>query len=388
MRAVFVNEALGGHTTVHLNLRQALTELRDVDPLFYDVPAPGIGRKLAAAPIPGLARFDADLQPLRYQLAQSLVVRRAMPALLKGADVLHVYTHNTALLSTDLLRQVPSVVSLDGTNAQNAFRLPYRRPTRFTSVALRAVMPLERRVYEAATLVVTHSAWAAASVRAYGVDADRIRVIPFGVMVPDVLPPVRPADRPRLVFVGRSLARKGGSWLLELHQTQLRGRCDLDLVTMDDVPALPGVRPVRGIRPGDGRLLEVLRAARVFVFPSEMDLSPNAVLEAMAAGLPVVALDVGAVGEMVDHGVTGFLVRPGDGRALVAAIVALLDDPDLAARMGRAGRERARSRFDARLTTRALVAVLGEARQRHRVDVETDSSAGRPNGAQHWEEIR
>ena len=59
MRALFVNENLGGHATVHLNLRRALRARPDVDARFYDVPAPGLVRKLAAAPVPGLAGLDA-----------------------------------------------------------------------------------------------------------------------------------------------------------------------------------------------------------------------------------------------------------------------------------------------------------------------------------------
>jgi glycosyltransferase involved in cell wall biosynthesis len=96
-----------------------------------------------------------------------------------------------------------------------------------------------------------------------------------------------------------------------------------------------------------------------------MDLSPNAVLEAMAIGVPVVALRVGAVAEFVDHGVTGLLVDPGDDRAFVGAIESILRDPARAARMGAAARARVIERFDAKVTTAALIDVLHEARRRH-----------------------
>jgi alpha-maltose-1-phosphate synthase len=375
IRALFVNENLGGHATVHLNLRRALEQRCDVEASFYDLPAPGLPRKLMAVPIPGLAGLDLDLQPLRFQLTQSAVARRSLPRLSARADVIHVYTHNVALLSTRLLRQWPTVVSLDGTNTQNAYRLPYRSPTRWTPLALKAVTPLERRVYESATLVVTHSRWAADSVATYGVDPTRIRIIPFGVTVTEgsslrQLWTGRTTGRqghPRIVFVGRSLERKGGHRLLRLYGEHLAGLAELDLVTLDNIEAPPGVRVINDVCPGDERLPDVLAASTVFAFPSEMDLSPNAVLEAMAAGVPVVALDVGAVSEMVEHGVTGLLVDPADDRALVEAITALLVDPALAARMGAAARERVLERFDARVTTAALVDVLVEARHLHAV---------------------
>jgi len=365
MRILFVNENIGGHATVHHNLRRALTTRPDVDPTFYDLPAPGHARRMAAASVPGLARLDLDLQPLRYQLAQSAVVHRAISKLVTAADVVHVYTQNAALLSAGILRRRPVVVALDGTNAQNAYRLPYRAPTRWTPRALRAVVPFERRVYGVATMVVTHSEWAAESVACYGVDRDRIRIIPFGVTVPEHPPETRPPGRPTIAFVGRSLARKGGHRLLRLYREHLSSVADLDLVTLDSVAPSPGVRVINDMRPGDDRLMTVLAGATLFAFPSEIDMSPNAVLEAMAVGVPVVALRVGAVAEIVDHGVTGLLVDPGDDRALLCAIESILRDPARAARMGAAARARVMEKFDAKVTTAALIDVLREARCRH-----------------------
>jgi glycosyltransferase involved in cell wall biosynthesis len=317
---------------------------------------------------------------LRSQLAQSALAHRVVSRLATSADVVHVYTHNVALLSTRVLRRRPVVVALDGTNAQNAYRLPYRAPTRWTPLTLRAVVPFERRVYDVATLVVTHSEWAAQSVASYGVDGDRIRVIPFGVSVPERPPDIRPSARPVIVFVGRSLARKGGHRLLRLYHQHLSSVADLDLVTPDGVAPSPGVRVINDIRPGEDRLRAILAAATVFAFPSDIDMSPNVLLEAMAMGVPVVALRVGGVGELVDHGVTGLLVDPGDDRALVGAIEAILCDPARAARMGAAARARVIERFDAKVTTAALIDVLHEARRRHAVS--NVSPSARPDAFQ------
>ena len=66
---------------------------------------------------------------------------------------------------------------------------------------------------------------------------------------------------------------------------------------------------------------------------------PNAVIEAMAAGLPVVASDVGGIPELITPEATGLLVPPGDPGALAAAVVRLMDAPNRAAVMGRAARE-------------------------------------------------
>ena len=88
------------------------------------------------------------------------------------------------------------MVSTDATWLQGAYHLPHRRPTRFTSSAVRVAQLFERRVYAAATLLVAQSEWVADSLRrAYGIADERIRVVPFGLTLgPRAGPP--PAGRP------------------------------------------------------------------------------------------------------------------------------------------------------------------------------------------------
>jgi glycosyltransferase involved in cell wall biosynthesis len=83
----------------------------------------------------------------------------------------------------------------------------------------------------------------------------------------------------------------------------------------------------------------------VFALPSRFEASPLSVLEAMLASLPVVASDVGSVGEAVENGRTGILVAPEDPEALGRALRGLLDDPDRAQALGHRGREQALERF-------------------------------------------
>jgi glycosyltransferase involved in cell wall biosynthesis len=90
---------------------------------------------------------------------------------------------------------------------------------------------------------------------------------------------------------------------------------------------------------------DLLARCDVFALSSRSEGGPISVLEAMAAGLPVVASDVGGVGEIVVDQQTGLLVPPGDPDALAAALERLLADPALRHRLGAAGRERAAQRF-------------------------------------------
>ena len=97
--------------------------------------------------------------------------------------------------------------------------------------------------------------------------------------------------------------------------------------------------------------------ADLFCLPSLQEGFGIVFLEAMAAGLPVVAGDAAAVPEVVDDGTTGLLVDPRDPAAVAGALLRLLDDADLRRSMGRAGRERVRAYGWLRVARRFLDAV-------------------------------
>jgi glycosyltransferase involved in cell wall biosynthesis len=120
-------------------------------------------------------------------------------------------------------------------------------------------------------------------------------------------------------------------------------------VTKERVAPARNVTVVNDLEPGDPRLWSILRSATVFVCPSEIDQAPNVVLEAAAAGLPVVALGVGE---------TGLLVAPGDQRGLAAAITTMLDDPQRARAIREAGRAHVEAHFDMAHSIDRLVDVL------------------------------
>ncbi|MBC7327224.1 glycosyltransferase [bacterium] len=86
---------------------------------------------------------------------------------------------------------------------------------------------------------------------------------------------------------------------------------------------------------------ELMRDCDIFVLSSDVEGCPEVVLEAMASGKPVVATRVGGVPELVEYGITGFLVPPQDSDALAESMLRLIKDSELREEMGRRGREKA-----------------------------------------------
>lgn len=111
-------------------------------------------------------------------------------------------------------------------------------------------------------------------------------------------------------------------------------------------------------------LADWYRRATIFVMPSYYESFCISCVEAMAFGIPVVATTAGGLPEIVEDGVTGILVPPGDPQALAEAILRLLGDPDLRRRMGEASRERVNAKFSTEHVADQTIAVYAECLQR------------------------
>lgn len=107
-------------------------------------------------------------------------------------------------------------------------------------------------------------------------------------------------------------------------------------------------------------LAELLSSWEVYIQSSVMEPFGLATVEAMAAGLPVVATEVGGLPEIVENGRTGWLVPARDAQALAARIRELLQDPEQRRAMGEAGRESARNHFSVESMTTQIVEVYEE----------------------------
>lgn len=191
--------------------------------------------------------------------------------------------------------------------------------------------------------------------------AGRTVVIPNGIEAA-AEPSVRDGETaPLIVSVGRLKAPKDFVTLVRALARLDRG--SFRAVVVGDGPDRPLLeRELRRLGLTDAVTLagerrdvpELLGRSDVFVLSSSSEAMPMSVLEAMAAGLPVVASDVGGVPELV-RADTGVLFRAGDPDALAAALERLIADPSLRRGLGATGRIRARERFGVEAFRRAYV---------------------------------
>ena len=183
-------------------------------------------------------------------------------------------------------------------------------------------------------------------------------VIYDGVPLADPVAPIQ--GRPRVLFIGRLNRWKGHEIFMEVAARVHRQIPDSEFVVVGGpVPEDPGgaeaEQLAKAIDPGGEWLVlrgelddprDELTAAWVVVVPSTRpDPFPNVVLEAMAAGRPVVGSRSGGIPEMIADGETGVLVTPGDVTGFASSVSELLRDREMVVRMGSAGRDRVTALF-------------------------------------------
>lgn len=184
----------------------------------------------------------------------------------------------------------------------------------------------------------------------FAVAPARIAVIPNAVDAAWFHPePAAQDPQPTVVFVGRLVAEKDPMNLLEAFQLvaarlpqaqfEIIGNGPFKLEMKARIQSSSLESKIK-LLPATADIRPALRRAWVFVLPSASEASPNAIIEAMAMGLPVIATRVGGIPELVVDGITGLLVQPHNPASLAEAIVALLTNEVQRRSMGERSRER------------------------------------------------
>ena len=210
-------------------------------------------------------------------------------------------------------------------------------------------------------------------VRNHGVKAERIRVVYNGIPDTGGAPAVDMRDElslagdAYLLAVAGALEKRKGHLMLFDAMRSLPDRIHLfvagegrdeaeyrRMVSEYNLERRVHFLGHRGDIPG------ILRGIDQIIVPSTLEATPYVILEAMAAGVPVVASDIYGIPELVSADESGLLVRPGDESALRESIVRIMEHPELARRMGRAGRERYERHFTIERSVRETVDIYRE----------------------------
>jgi glycogen synthase len=226
------------------------------------------------------------------------------------------------------------------------------RPVTARGALLRAVGgAVEGWLLPGADAVIALTPSTARMLRGDGIPAGRVQVIPPGydpaLFAAASADPFPGLPRPRVAYLGRLAPQKDVGTLLQAFARLPAGPTLLLAGDGPDRPALQRRTQRLGSRVRFTGFLPhaavpaVLAHADLLVLPSLYEDLSSALIEAMAAGLPVVATRVGGTADLVHHGVNGLLVAPRDPAALAAAISQILADPAAAARMSAAARRTA-----------------------------------------------
>lgn len=367
VRALFVNSGMLGHASVASLVRDAVARDARIEPTHVDLARPlGAGERLRRAVLCArpLGTTNLDLARWRSELHSGLLaadrIRSALARDSEGFDVLHFHTQATAYASLGLMSTIPSIVSIDITQRLASLEAP--SALRFT---YRPNVMHDGTVFRRAAAIVSTSRWAADDLRrGYPECAGKVSVLPYPVRLEQSDAAWIDERRRRaggaaeFLFVGGDFPRKGGPELLRAWQDggfspphQLTLVTDWPLDTRR-IPA--GAEVLGGVRAYTPAWRDVWRRADIFVMPARAEAFGMVYQEAAAAGVPTIATRINAVPEIVDDGVTGVLVAPGDSRALVEAMRALADSPDRRRALGAS----ARSRMEATATIDRYGAAL------------------------------
>jgi len=200
---------------------------------------------------------------------------------------------------------------------------------------------------------------------------EKMKIVHCGVTPADYGKTDRSAPGKHLIFVGRLAPVKGVSVLLEAFARTRTAHPDARLTLVGDGPLRAELEArVRDLGLADAvtftgyigmeEVARQLDGADIFVLPSFAEGVPVVLMEAMAARMPVIGPKVAGVEELVEDGVSGFAVPPGDTDTMAARIAELLENADRRAEMGISGRNRVESDFNVDHEAAKLAALFAD----------------------------
>ena len=332
-RVGFVMDQIAGHVTNYKNLRSVADEDPELDATWHEIHYYRVGgaiERLREGALPFLPAYATGVLRGGWEIHKALR-RHRYDCLFSNASVGSLFARQ--------FRRVPTVIDFDSTPRQIDRMNVYRSPVDSRPVS-ELKWRLHRNLMRAATLLHAWSRWAKQSaVDDYGIAPEKVVVNPPGVRLDFWRPNTElrrsPADGPlRVLFVGGDFARKGGHVLMAWYANQDPRRIEIHVVTREPVEPRPGVIVYQNVQPNSRELIELYQRSDLFVLPSLGECFGIATVEAMGAGLPVIASDVGGIADIIEPGRNGFIVPANDVASLDQAIQSVAFDPGRRERMG------------------------------------------------------
>jgi glycosyltransferase involved in cell wall biosynthesis len=333
-----------------------------------------------------VSRVDSDRVPQSnfhlwvYHLNSKLIERGKKVLDEEKFDVLHAHDWLVGRAAIELKTRynLPLVTTVHATEMGRGGRLEdsYRKKIHATE---RLLTKNSERVICCSNYMVHHVQ------DVLGVPANRIHVIPNGVdparfearSSGKAQPESKPDNGKTILFVGRLVREKGVSKLLEAVK-ELRRDIQAKLIVVGDGPmrdhlvrksldlGLDGNVCFTGFV-DSSTLVSLYRSSDVCVVPSLHEPFGIVALEAMAAKTPTVVSDVGGLSEIVEDGVTGIKVPPGERKLLAAALLRVLEDPSLAEQLRTNGNRHVREHYGWEPIAETTICVYNLAQAQQRV---------------------
>ena len=310
------------------------------------------------------------LKDAPWQMSRAEVARIERLLSENEAQLLHIYFGHIAVHLLPLMRHwpKPTVVSFHGADVLVDLDKPrYRAAT--------------REMLAAARLVLVRSQSLARAVEELGCAADKIRLHRTGIPLAEI--PFRERIWPndgtwKFLQAGRLIEKKG-------FQTSLRAFAAFSQENAGAVFTIAGEGPMQeelqdlarelGVKDrvrfvgflSQARLREQFYESHIFLHPSELGADgnqegvPNAMLEAMASGLPVFATNHGGIPEAIEHGASGVLVAERDHGSLAEALLDWISRPEELARLAHTGAHAVAAKFEQGAQARVLEGIYSEA---------------------------
>jgi glycosyltransferase involved in cell wall biosynthesis len=360
---------LGGHwfrphRVTHENGAFQITRVslsaQDISGTSWDFKSPDIRREFGRT----LDNFTPDVVHFHNIVGLSMGIieecyRRQIPTVMTLHDYWGICFKNTLLKNNGNICKQGGLACL-GCREMLAGHLPLPSPVRHAHVLL-ALRHVDR--------LITPSRYVAAQYTANGIPRDQIAVIQNGIDTENFAPRQRTPGKLTLGFIGHLAQHKGLDVLL--HALSLMDATPVRLLVVgsgEDAERFQTFAHERGLDPyvtfygqvDNRRIASIYQQIDVLVVPSVWpENSPVTITEAMASGIPVIASDVGGISELVEEGVTGYLIPLRDSLAIAERIGRFLRHPELLKSMGERAREKIQA-YQMRQQVERIVEVYQE----------------------------